>query len=94
MPDLFKDETALATRAAQAVVGSGNVGAGCPPMMASEDFGAMLRERPGCYAFIGNRSADGTGGAMPHNASYDFNDAIIPGSVAYWVSLVETALPA
>ena len=30
---------------------------------------------------------------MLHNASYDFNDAILPDGVAYWVSLVETALP-
>lgn len=88
------DEAALAARAARAVVGADDVDDGCPPMMASEDFGGMLRKRPGCYAFIGNRSADGTGGTMLHNASYDFNDAIIPDGVAYWVSLVETALPA
>ncbi|GGE45254.1 amidohydrolase [Primorskyibacter flagellatus] len=87
-------EAALAATAAASALGAGNVAADTPPMMASEDFGAMLRARPGCYAFIGNRGADGRGGIMLHNAGYDFNDAIIPDGVAYWVSLVEKALPA
>ncbi|MGI3168452.1 M20 aminoacylase family protein [Pseudooceanicola sp. C21-150M6] len=86
-------EAGVAATAAVKAIGAQNVDANCPPMMASEDFGAMLRRRPGCYAFIGNRGADGQGGVMLHNASYDFNDAIIPDGVAYWVSLVETALP-
>jgi len=62
--------------------------------MASEDFGAMLRARPGCYAFLGNRGMDGKGAVTLHNSGYDFNDDIIPDGVRYWVSLVETALPA
>ena len=86
-------EAGLAARAAVRAFGPDRVDATCPPMMASEDFGAMLRARPGCYAFIGQRGVDGTGAVMLHNASYDFNDAILPDGVAYWVSLVETALP-
>ena len=86
-------ETKLSERAAVNVAGAQNVDANCPPMMASEDFGAMLRERPGCYAFVGNKGLDGKGEIMLHNASYEFNDDIIPFGVSYWINLVETALP-
>jgi len=77
------DESGIAAVAATSVVGQENVDADCTPVMASEDFGAMLR-------FIGNRGESGKGGAMLHNAAYDFNDDIIPTGVAYWVQLVET----
>lgn len=87
-------EAALAARAAARTPGVGHVDADCAPMMASEDFGAMVLRRPGCYAFIGNRGKDGKGGTMLHNPGYDFNDDIIPLGVAYWVTLAETALPA
>ena len=30
---------------------------------------------------------------MVHNPGYDFNDALLPIGAAYWVRLVETALP-
>lgn len=86
-------ETKIAARAAHLVVGADNLDENCPPMMASEDFGAMLRMRPGCYAFIGNQGADGKGQIMLHNASYDFNDDIIPTGVNYWVNLAREALP-
>lgn len=85
-------ETDLAAAAAIAVVGVENIDANCPPVMASEDFGAMLRKTPGCYVFLGNRGEDGKGDVMLHNACYDFNDDIIPTGVAYWTSLVENAL--
>lgn len=87
------DETRRAAEAARAVVGADNVDEACAPMMGSEDFGAMLRQVPGNYVFIGNRGADGKGATMLHNAAYDFNDDIIPLGVAYWVRLVEQALP-
>jgi amidohydrolase len=63
------------------------------PIMGSEDFSFMLQARPGCFMFIGN--GDGpVGGCMVHNPNYDFNDAILPAGVRYWVELVRTALPA
>jgi amidohydrolase len=63
-----------------------------PPIMGSEDFSFMLQARPGCFMFIGN--GDGpVGGCMVHNPNYDFNDAILPTGVRYWVELVRTALP-
>ncbi len=64
-----------------------------PPMMGAEDFSFMLQARPGCYMFIGNGDGPG-GGCMVHNPNYDFNDAILPTGVRYWVELTRTALTA
>ncbi|MEM7068359.1 MAG: M20 aminoacylase family protein [Pseudomonadota bacterium] len=87
------DETQHAANAAASTVGSENTDDNCTALMASEDFGAMLQKRPGCYAFIGNRGKDGKGGIMLHNAAYDFNDDIIPTGVDYWVNLARQTLP-
>jgi amidohydrolase len=57
-----------------------------PPNMTSEDFGFMLEERPGAYVLIGNRAEAGHAATL-HNPSYDFNDAIIPDGVEYWIRL-------
>ena len=61
------------------------------PSMGAEDFAYMLREKPGCYVWLGN--GPGTGGCTLHNPHYDFNDAILGLGVAYWVRLVQKALP-
>jgi len=87
------EEAKLCADVSEALVGVNNTDVECSPMMASEDFGAMLREKPGCYAFIGNKGANGEGSTMLHNASYDFNDDAIPYGVNYWKALVEAALP-
>jgi len=60
------------------------------PSMAAEDFAFMLQKRPGCYVWLGN--GPGTGGCSLHNPHYDFNDAIIPLGVTYWVRLAERFL--
>ena len=68
------------------------------PAMTAEDFSFMLQAKPGAYAFIGN--GDGAHRALPHgagpcllhNASYDFNDALIAPGAALWVRLVERFL--
>jgi hippurate hydrolase len=70
------------------VAGVGNVATDAPPMLAGEDFAYMLEQRPGAYMFIGNGDSAGL-----HNASYDFNDEIIPLGCSYWARLVETAMP-
>jgi hippurate hydrolase len=56
--------------------------------MGSEDFSFMLKEKPGCYIWLGNGPGDG--GCMLHNPHYDFNDAILLTGASYWVKLVET----
>ncbi len=86
-----RDETELCARVAGTVVGEANVLRDHPPSMGSEDFAWMLKEKPGCYIWIGNGGADG--GCLLHNPHYDFNDEILPVGASYWAKLVETALP-
>ncbi len=60
------------------------------PSMASEDFGAYLRHRPGAFIWIGNGS--GEGGRELHNPHYDFNDAILPDAARYLAETAKAAL--
>jgi hippurate hydrolase len=70
------------------------------PAMASEDFAFLLQEKPGCYVFLGNgdgehrKAGHGLGPCMLHNASYDFNDSLIPAGASYWVRLAQRYLAA
>lgn len=70
------------------------------PTLGAEDFAFFLREIPGCYLFLGNGQGDhrlsghGLGPCRLHNASYDFNDALLPLGAAFWVRLVESLLQA
>jgi hippurate hydrolase len=61
------------------------------PSMGAEDFAYMLREKPGCYVWLGN--GPGTGGCTLHNPHYDFNDELLTLGVNYWVRLVQQWLP-
>lgn len=83
-------ETELCCHVAEALLGADKVLTNELPSMGAEDFSYMLQERPGCYVWLGN--GPGTGGCTLHNPHYDFNDAIIPIGISYWVRLVETAL--
>ncbi len=84
-------ETALCVEAAAQALGHDRVRDDLRPSMGAEDFAYMLHERPGCYVWLGN--GPGAGGCMLHSPHYDFNDEIIPLGIAYWVRLVEHALP-
>ncbi len=92
-------ETAFAIEAMSAVVGADKVNANTEPTMGAEDFAYMLQEKPGCYVFIGNGEGDhragghGLGPCQLHNASYDFNDNLLPIGASYWVRLAEMSLP-
>lgn len=83
-------ETEICRRVASELLGPERVLQGELPSMGAEDFAYMLRERPGCYVWLGN--GPGTGGCTLHNPHYDFNDEILPLGVSYWVRLVETML--
>jgi len=86
-------ETEQAAAAALTVAGaSGKVHRDKRPLMGSEDFAFMLQARPGAFIFLGNGAGDG--GCMLHNPGYDFNDKILATGAGYWVSLVESLLPA
>ena len=84
------DETDLAAAAAIAVCGAAQVNTNVEMVTGSEDFGYMLEEKPGCYAFIGNGPGDG--GCLLHSPHFDFNDEIIPIGASYWVRLVNDLL--
>ena len=80
-------ESALMLQAMGATVGAERVDDDPPPTMGAEDFGWMLARCPGAYGVIGN-GTEGSHGAGLHSPGYDFNDAIIPSGVAFWVNLV------
>ena len=86
------DEAALCTEVARALVGADQVTTAMRPSMGSEDFAFFLREKPGCYVWLGN--GPGEGGCLLHNPRYDFNDDLIPVGAAYWVELTRRLLAA
>lgn len=93
-----QQETALAVNVMQSIVGIENVNPNIEPSMGAEDFAFFLQKKPGCYVFIGNGEGDhrapghGLGPCNLHNASYDFNDELLPIGISYWIKLAETAL--
>ncbi|MEE9354488.1 MAG: M20 aminoacylase family protein [Methylococcaceae bacterium] len=84
------EATATAMQVAIDLVGSDKVNTAPAPSMGAEDFSFMLQEKPGCYLWIGNGSAEN--GCMLHNPNYNFNDNILTTGAAYWVRLVEAVL--
>ena len=84
-------ETDAAVRAATAVVGSNLVLTDIAPIMTSEDFAFLLKERPGAYMGVGAGKPRDNG--LLHQALYDFNDRILPTGASYWATLVEMILP-
>jgi len=90
-------ESEFARQVLASIVGADNV-ALQEPTMGAEDFSYMLQVKPGCYCFIANGdgmhrdSGHGEGPCMLHNASYDFNDDLIPLGATYWVRLAEAWL--
>ncbi|POR46535.1 hippurate hydrolase [Paraburkholderia eburnea] len=86
-------EAQFAAEVMREVVGADRVDDQVEPTMGAEDFSFMLLEKPGCYAFLGNGdgghrdAGHGAGPCMLHNASYDFNDQLLPVGSSYWVQL-------
>ncbi len=83
-------EAKRCAQVAAQLVGVEQVRTDLNPSMGAEDFAYFLRERPGCYIWIGNGL--GEGGCMLHNPHYDFNDGILSLGASYWVRLAETQL--
>jgi hippurate hydrolase len=83
-------ETAICREVAATLLGDDKVRKDELPSMGAEDFAYMLKEKPGCYVWLGN--GPGLGGCTLHNPHYDFNDEIIGLGVSYWVGLVEKTL--
>lgn len=91
-PPTINDSRASRTcrRVAAGVVGSEHVLEHLKPSMGAEDFSYLSRVVPGCYVWLGNGLDEG--GCMLHSPHYDFNDAIIPVGITYWVQLAESVL--
>ncbi len=87
-----KEQTAVAAAAAQAVAGAAGVDTDHGATTGGEDFAFMLEARPGAFIMLGaGAGADGVVHGL-HTPKYDFNDAIIPAGVAWWVRVVEQEL--
>jgi len=81
-------ETAFVADVARAVAGATRVDTDKPPVMGAEDFSYMLNARPGAFIFCGNGDS-----ASLHHPEYDFDDNALRHGCAYWLELVERALP-
>jgi len=86
-------EASIIAELGVSLFGRDMVDANCPPLLASDDFGALLEYRPGAYFFLGN-GTEGANGRALHNPGYDFNDCILDKGAEFWVRLVERQLPA
>ena len=83
-----ESQTGFAADVAAEIVGEANIDRAVAPSLGGEDFAYMLEARPGAYIMLGQGDTAGL-----HEDGYDFNDAIIPVGVSYWVRLVEKAMP-
>lgn len=86
--------TAMTSDVARQIVGNSNVDDNFPPSLGAEDFGAMLKKKPGCYVLIGQGEDDAE---SPHNKglhhdAYDFNDKIIPIAIQLFDGIVKRVL--
>jgi hippurate hydrolase len=77
-------QTQAAAEIAAELFGEAQVNTSAPPRMGSEDFADMALKVPAAYAWLGSNPGPGL-----HNASYDFDDTIIPIGSAYLARLVE-----
>jgi amidohydrolase len=82
--DNSPDQAAAAAEIATELFGSDKVEANTVPRMGSEDFADMVAAVPGAYAWLG-----ATPGPGLHNASFDFDDSLIPLGAAYLARMVE-----
>jgi len=89
-----EQESALCHEVAAQVMGKDNIRTDLRPSMGAEDFAYLLRERPGCYSWLGNDCTANVAKSdcILHGPYFDFNDEIIPLGIRYWVALVEQSL--
>ncbi|MCC6473103.1 MAG: amidohydrolase [Burkholderiales bacterium] len=90
----WPEQTEIAARVLEDLVGKDRVHRQFQPTMGAEDFAFMLQNKPGCYVLMGNGQGEGQPGCMLHNPGYDFNDEALAVGGSYWVRLVEHCLPA
>ncbi|KQP80510.1 amidohydrolase [Methylobacterium sp. Leaf113] len=78
------EHAAAAADVARELFGPEGIDDQSKPRMGSEDFADMVARVPGAYAWIGSTPGPGL-----HNASFDFDDSIIPLGSAFLARLVE-----
>ena len=81
------EATTHAIRAAEDVLGEGNVVSDAPRMGGSEDFAHAIADKPGAFVNMGNGDS-----AALHNPAYDFNDEALLPELKWFVKLVEQRL--
>lgn len=72
---------ALMQQVANSVVGPDQV-AQIPPMMVGEDMAEFLNRAPGCFVLIGAADPAGPELSPHHNATFDFDERMLPTGVA------------
>ncbi len=82
--DNSAEQARAAAEIATELFGTDKVDADTIPRMGSEDFADMVAAVPGAYAWLG-----ATPGPGLHNASFDFDDSLIPLGAAYLARVVE-----
>ncbi len=78
-------------KAAEATVGKNNIVTDFQPSYGSEDFSYFLRERPGCYVWLGSGKQEEPLMTL-HSSLYDFNDDLIPVGIHYFYELAKAEL--
>ncbi|CAA2160849.1 putative hydrolase YxeP [Methylobacterium brachiatum] len=79
------EQAAAATAVATELLGAANVEPNAVPKMGSEDFADMAQVVPAAYVWLGSNPGPGL-----HNASYNFDDSIIPIGSAFLARMVES----
>lgn len=80
----------LVEQTAIELFGADHVEADLTPSMGAEDFSFMLQHCPGAYFRLGQGGL--AEGKILHNATYDFNDDVIPHGAAMFVRLAQQFL--
>ncbi len=76
------------------LIGEDNMNRNVAPCMGGEDFGSMLKDRPGAYIWVGQGTGDSKSPHDQglHSPKYDFNDDVLPLTIDYMAELVERRL--
>ena len=60
------------------------------PLYCSEDFSFYLKEKPGCFFFLGSARTENDG--YLHTQNFNFNDDLIPVAADFWIKVAEERL--
>lgn len=91
---VLRNDSAMANlvRAAAAeVVGADNV-VDAEPTLGGEDMAYFLRERPGCFFFVGSAATDGSEVFPHHNPRFNIDEASLPIGAQVMLRAVESYL--